>query len=224
MKNKKTLQIKIIFTLLLASMFSLAGYSRSQAAEGDVWLIPVSQTLGASENFDIEVHMDTGGKKLGVFNMYFDFYTDNIAINTDQGDNGADKGADVSSYSVIVNADDISNGHLRFGGMTASGYADGSDVHLVTIHAKTTSNFASGTASLSLQINELANELGAVLDSGTVAGATIVSEGGAVQTYNISNFTQLESNWLGSGNAESDVNSDGIVNTRDLGIMMSNWE
>jgi len=43
------------------------------------------------------------------------------------------------------------------------------------------------------------------------------------QTYNLSNFTSLVTNWLGIGDNNSDVNNDGVVNTRDLGIMMSNW-
>ncbi len=42
--------------------------------------------------------------------------------------------------------------------------------------------------------------------------------------YNINNFIQLIQNWLQTGNEQSDVNNDNIVNTRDLGIMMSNWE
>jgi hypothetical protein len=42
--------------------------------------------------------------------------------------------------------------------------------------------------------------------------------------YSISNFISLLANWLQIGNETSDVNFDGIVNTRDLGIMMSNWE
>ena len=44
-------------------------------------------------------------------------------------------------------------------------------------------------------------------------------------TYGISNFIQLVSDWLKSEppNLESDINNDGAVNTRDLGIMMSNW-
>ncbi|KKQ21823.1 MAG: hypothetical protein US37_C0007G0021 [Candidatus Moranbacteria bacterium GW2011_GWF2_37_11] len=43
-------------------------------------------------------------------------------------------------------------------------------------------------------------------------------------TYGLSNFISIITNWLGIGNETSDVNSDGIVNTRDLGVMMSNWE
>ncbi len=43
-------------------------------------------------------------------------------------------------------------------------------------------------------------------------------------TYNLTNFISAITNWLGIGNSNSDVNSDGIVNTRDLGVMMSGWE
>ena len=204
-------------------MVALGGYSQSEAAEGDVWLTPVSQTLGSSENFDMEVRMDTGGKNIGAFNMYFDFTTSDISIDTTQGDSGIDKGADISSYSALVNADDIVNGHIRFGGMTVSGYANANDIHLATIHAQTTAGFTSETSSLILRVNELSDELGNALSSGIITGASVVYNG-VVQVYNLSNFTQLENNWLGSGNTESDINSDGIVNTRDLGIMMSNWE
>jgi hypothetical protein len=42
-------------------------------------------------------------------------------------------------------------------------------------------------------------------------------------TYGLNNFISVITNWLQIGNETSDVNSDSIVNTRDLGIMMSNW-
>jgi hypothetical protein len=41
--------------------------------------------------------------------------------------------------------------------------------------------------------------------------------------YGLVNFISAITNWLGIGNETSDVNSDGVVNTRDLGVMMSNW-
>lgn len=44
-----------------------------------------------------------------------------------------------------------------------------------------------------------------------------------VLTYVLSNFISAITNWLGIGNETSDVNSDGVVNTRDLGVMMSGW-
>ncbi len=48
--------------------------------------------------------------------------------------------------------------------------------------------------------------------------------GQAPKTYSISNFTSLVATWLHTGaNPGIDLNSDSIVNTRDLGIMMSKW-
>ena len=43
-------------------------------------------------------------------------------------------------------------------------------------------------------------------------------------TYGISDFINLVTDWLKTESGLiSDVNNDGVVNTRDLGIMMSNW-
>lgn len=73
----------------------------------------------------------------------------------------------------MTNSDDIANGHLRFAGITTSGYANGNDVHIATIHAKTTSAFTSGTTSLSLRVNQLLDEYSTTLLSGTITGATV---------------------------------------------------
>lgn len=64
------------------------------------------------------------------------------------------------------------------------------------------------------------NETG--IDCGGVCPACQIAPP-APTTYNLTNFISLVQNWLGIGNSTSDVNNDGIVNTRDLGIIMSNW-
>ncbi|HBO16742.1 MAG: hypothetical protein UR69_C0001G0293 [Candidatus Moranbacteria bacterium GW2011_GWE2_35_2-] len=56
------------------------------------------------------------------------------------------------------------------------------------------------------------------IDCGGVCEACVVPI-----TYGLSNFISAITNWLGIGNETSDVNSDGVVNTRDLGVVMSNW-
>ena len=56
------------------------------------------------------------------------------------------------------------------------------------------------------------------IDCGGVCDACVVPA-----TYGLSNFISAITNWLGIGNETSDVNFDGIVNTRDLGVVMSNW-
>ncbi len=44
-------------------------------------------------------------------------------------------------------------------------------------------------------------------------------------TYSVSNFTTLFSNWLHTGNGNvSDFDFNNIVNTKDLGILMSKWQ
>jgi hypothetical protein len=43
------------------------------------------------------------------------------------------------------------------------------------------------------------------------------------RTYGIADFTLLVTNWLKTVSSPADVNGDGTVNSRDLGIMMSNW-
>jgi len=47
----------------------------------------------------------------------------------------------------------------------------------------------------------------------------------SITTYNITNFTQLVTDWLKTiSSSPADVNKDGKVNSQDLGIMMSNWQ
>lgn len=43
-------------------------------------------------------------------------------------------------------------------------------------------------------------------------------------TYSITDFTNLVTDWLKTIASPADLNKDGTVNTKDLGIMMSNWK
>ncbi len=60
--------------------------------------------------------------------------------------------------------------------------------------------------------------------SGCVGGSPILTQScTSVTTYNLTNFTQLVTDWLKTISSPADVNSDGKVDSRDLGIMLSNW-
>ncbi|MGB2791553.1 MAG: fibronectin type III domain-containing protein, partial [Candidatus Moraniibacteriota bacterium] len=62
-------------------------------------------------------------------------------------------------------------------------------------------------------------------DGNSSAQTSGVSVKTLAKTYSLSDFTALVSVWLQSvTNNPSDVNSDGVVNTRDIGIMMSSWQ
>jgi len=171
----KKIYIGIICTIVMMGLGSVA-----HAAEGDVWLTPVTQELGASTGFDMEVHIDTGGKNLGAFNMYFDFDPTDMTIDVTQGidpssdtGRGFHKGGDTANYMMMSNSEDIANGHFRFAGITASNYANGNNQHIITIHAETTAEFTSGSSSLELRVNELSDELGHALTAGTVTNVVI---------------------------------------------------
>ncbi|QQS20811.1 MAG: fibronectin type III domain-containing protein [Candidatus Moraniibacteriota bacterium] len=52
-----------------------------------------------------------------------------------------------------------------------------------------------------------------------------VSATSQTRLYNINDFTTLVGQWNQSGSGiTSDVNSDSVVNTKDIGVMMSSWE
>lgn len=58
--------------------------------------------------------------------------------------------------------------------------------------------------------------------SAQTAGVSVTT---LARRYTITDFTALVSKWLQNVTSDpSDVNSDGVVNTRDIGIMMSNWQ
>lgn len=54
--------------------------------------------------------------------------------------------------------------------------------------------------------------------------STPVTVSTQTRTYGLADFTALVAQWLQTGSGHSaDVNTDNVVNTRDLGIMMSYW-
>ena len=44
------------------------------------------------------------------------------------------------------------------------------------------------------------------------------------RTYDIDDFNNLVHDWLQAKSSPTDINGDGIINSRDMGIMMSDWE
>ena len=60
--------------------------------------------------------------------------------------------------------------------------------------------------------------------TGCVGGSPVLTQScTSVTTYNLTNFLQLTADWLKTISSPADVNADGKVDSRDLGIMMSNW-
>ncbi len=203
--------MKKIYIGIVCLFMTLVASNVAHAAEGDVWITPNMQEIGANTNFDIDVHIDTGGKNLGAFNMYLDFDASQVTIDEMQVaisiyanasgsitlDNNAlrgfDRGSDTQNYMMLSNIDDINNGNFRFAGIHSTDEANGNNVHVITIHAQTTSSFTSGSSNFSLRVNELSDELGHALSTGgMIDGMIIASENVPIyRLYNTKTGAQL---------------------------------
>ncbi len=147
----------------------------------NVWITPSPIQIGGNQNFDISIMIDTNNKNLGGFDIYLDFDASKVTIDTSQGEDpasdsgqGFHRGSDAGNYSVLSNGSDVANGHFRLVGACAGPYVNGGGEQLVIIHCKTTNAFTSGTTTLSLRVNDLADELARPLATGSVTGADIV--------------------------------------------------
>ncbi len=168
----KTKFLSLFMTvILLVATFSQVMF----AASGDVWITLSSSSLGANEGFDVEIHIDTGGNNLGAFNMYLDFDSDDATVLITNEDSGISLGVDAAGYTIMANPDNISSGYYRFAGICAQNCANGTDIHLATIHMQTQAGFDSNSSSLTLRVNELSNELGTAITAGVLTGANISS-------------------------------------------------
>ncbi len=131
--------------------------------------------LTAGQNFDIEVFIDTSGRDLGAFDVYFDFAPTQMIVDLSQGENpgedsgrGFHKGSDTSEYIMMSNSEDVANGHFRFAGIAAQNNANGNKEHLATIHAKCVEAFAIENAGFAFRINALSDELGLTFTPGSI--------------------------------------------------------
>lgn len=158
---------------LLISVLILLPFSGLRAATGDVWLRPASATLGANQNFDLEIMIDSGEKNISILNLYLDFDPSKLKVNTTAGVDGLDKGADASEHIFLANTEDLANGHYRLASICAQGCAKGGDAQVTTIHMATLAGFSSGYADISIRVNELADELNVAIPTAKISGTRI---------------------------------------------------
>jgi hypothetical protein len=150
--------------------------------EGRIWLSPINQDLKANQNFDMEIVMDAGKKNIGAFNLNLNFDTDKINIDTTKGvdtkidtGRGFNKGPDAKEYVIMSNSNDVAKGKFRLAGMGVTETANGTEKHMITIHAKTTEAFISGQTEIILKVNEFSDTLGnsIVTEKSSMATVTV---------------------------------------------------
>ncbi len=165
-----------VYVLIILIIGLFLNFSNiTYASMGDIWISPSTQNISTNSNFDVDIYVDAGTKKLGAFNMYLDFDPTKISIDTSKGDDGFSKGTDTSNYSIMDNSNDVQNGHYRFAGINGgdANIASGNSIHVIKLHAKTTQAFINGSSTLSIRVNELSDDLGNNITVGNISNASI---------------------------------------------------
>jgi hypothetical protein len=180
------------------------------AAEGDVVLSPPTHQIHQGDSFIISTLIDTGDKDLGAFQFNLTFDPAKVTIDTTQGTTstqGLTAGADAMSYAMAANANNITAGQYAFNGITFENHAHGANQELVRIHMKGLSTFSTGNSGISIQIVEIANDIGELMQNGTVGGSTIAiqqtsctaTDGSTVQNGGTESRTRFQSNTVPYG-------------------------
>jgi len=139
---KSTISIIIASIFILLAFISCPAYippsSGSETDPGDVWIEPESETV--SEDFETEVHCNTGSQHLAAYGI--DFYYDSEKISASSVTAGADG---------FLSASNINEpGKIATSGFNAGGVTPGTDLHLLTIHWTIVS---SGTSNIDVDVD-----------------------------------------------------------------------
>jgi hypothetical protein len=152
---------------------------------GEVWFVPETSTVSLNDEFTVEIHANTGTRRLAAYGFEIAYDAAIISVNTDIGNSGVEAGAD--GYVAAVNPNKA--GRLVVTGFDTAGTGPGSDLHVITINWRAE---GIGTSSLHLTINNVAdeatNDIPATASNGsvTVSDVTLgdVNDDGTIHIFN----------------------------------------
>ncbi len=166
-QGRRVMRIKLGVLALLFFAVSLLLSGRVWAAEGDIWLEPNPLDVAPGEAFTLNLYADSGTQKLGAFQITINFDSNIIEVDTTQGDNGMEPGADAL-------ANNFSNPNNEAGEWGLSGFdvngKQGNRLHLMVLHFKAK---AEGTTNLTINVVAMSNEEGTPFANTNGIGATV---------------------------------------------------
>ena len=80
-------------------------------------------------DFSTEIHVDTEGFRLGLFNFTFNYSESMVTLDTSNGNGGIEQGPD----GFLITMTDSQPGSFTVDGIHETDYANGNDLHLLTI-------------------------------------------------------------------------------------------
>lgn len=209
----------IVFVCILVS-FSFENISKEAlaAASSTLYLDPATHSTTINQDFTINAMVNPGGNQLTA--VVLDITFDPAVLRLD----GISMAG--SAFSLPLQAASINNANgtasITVGVPMASPI-----VPVTAVSNVATLSFHSLAEASSSSVTITNSSLASALDNGS-EDALMARNGAAITiagaTYGNADFANLVTDWLQVGSSQTDINADGVVNTRDLGIMMSNWQ
>lgn len=185
------------------------------AADSAIYFTPASNSVGLNADFTLDAMINPGTNLVNGVSLQVSF--DSSKFRLDSVD------ASGTLFTVTMPGGFINNTNGT--ATTEVGVYPGNPSVTSTAKVATLSFHSLATAANSpIAFSNSAyavatGEGGDVLTTRTPAAVTVTGV-----TYDNNDFAALVTDWLHTGSSPADVNSDNVVNTRDLGIMMSNWQ
>ena len=102
----------------------------------DIWFTSANKEIRKGDFFEIELHINTKNRELGLFAFDLDFNESDLTVVVDNRDEAVIKTNESQNFIIMSNKNDISEGHLRLSGICPQNCVIGEDKHVLTIHAK----------------------------------------------------------------------------------------
>lgn len=185
------------------------------APNSTVYFDPATKSIGLNADFTLDAMIDPGSNQVNGVGLRITF--DPTKFRLDGISNAG------SPFSVALPGSSIDNNAgtasadfgISAGGQSVTTVSKVATLSFHSLAAVDNSPVAFSGATYAVATGESTDVL-------TTRNAAAVTVTGA--TYGNSDFASLVTDWLQTGASSADVNSDNVVNTRDLGIMMSNWQ
>lgn len=205
----------ILLALVPVAVYFFSGRKVVEAAPAStLFFDPATVTVTNNQAFSLNARINPGTNQITAVDMKVTFDASKFRLDTISSNSTA--------FPQVLQAAQIDNAAGTASIILGAPFSPLTPVTTTTTVA--TFNFTaigtSGTGNISFASGTQAsalNEPSNVLIQMTPSQVTIG------RTYGISDFTALVADWLQTKTSVADVNGDGKINARDLGIMMSNW-
>lgn len=211
----------IWLAIILMGVFSAFAFYNFQnkaqaAAESTIYFNPADTSVNLNQDFNLEAKINPASNQITavVVDMTFDHTKFSLTSITPS-----------SSFSSVLQPAAIDN-NAGTGSITLgvplhnppTPVTSDSVVATFVFHSLTSPVSSAPFTFTSQSMAAALNETSDVIVTRTPATVTI-----SAKTYSMPDFVNLVADWLKTASSPADVNSDGKVNSRDLGIMMHSW-